>query len=645
MSKRTLCVFLGVTALFVALSGVAAWHIASNIRVAGLMRAGGSSEVQGPNDIYNYIQGMLQGRNPIRVDNTGGSGSFFIDADGRTIFASIPNRLAFTPEDLSAMDYVHGTGFAQNPSRVIGFQGENGTYVISQGHGLVHIVPLGEDGITSATTIHLNSDILPLRDIDVVQMMLAEDRLIIIMSQHLIPDGEVPNQHNTVEQIEEFGFSQAIPLEPSFTALQVYDISSPEQPALLEEFGITGTYLGARLFGNNLYLATSYGVYDLDTISREDLSTFMPYVTRGEEKSLVEYTNVHISPCGEWGSPTYMHVMGFDVADEPRLVSQMAILDNVTGTTSALTGLLLAVRDFSVGFFDEEATGTGSTHLAKISFEEGEVSLSQSAEIPFQYGSISTYMGMFFLVPGAIFNDYGASWTPGLPVEGVAIDQELSVVGHVNTNMTIDEIMPSTFIGPYLYLIHEAVEEGSASYALIDFSSPNNVTFKPQVYAPFFLSSAIFPWNLSLGHSDGREQSSYWLMVEEEFDERSRRTGISLMMLDQSDPLALNVAHSTLYEDRFPSDVMHDSSLVFMDYEAGILALPFDEDYLVFNYSPDDGFELIGEIELSVDLRTWDYVQSLIADDQLIIVQLGETFYISTHSLDDLSKLSQLTLR
>jgi len=634
----------GIGIFLLLLAGLSAWFIFSTFAD----HRQEASEITTPESysaLYQRIQRRLQNDSPMFIDNWLGGGSAIQFEDGTLLWIDFRNILEISDQALRSISRDKGIGYAQNPSQLINLSAGSEDYLLVQGTTTIYISRIG-DGATKESVAAIEFEAL--RDVSggdsIVAMFLAEDHLTVIKSPPLTPHGQVPTGNTTAEDIEGMGWDHAIAIDPTFTTVQIFDISTPSNPRMIDNYIISGTYSGSRMLGTKLYISTNHGVFDPELLSEDRPETFLPHVFNAGNTNITPLENIRVAPGGAWDFTTvYTQLTGIDVVGSTTLVSQAAFLGNFNDIAAIADGIVLVIDNHEfLRSFDQDMTQT--SFFIQISLDEGTVDFTQVAEVPGSSGTLLEYEGLLYLISDISFSAArGAhSWSGHTPIQVLVLDENLEVIGQFKDDtLTFDDMQPMAFMGNYLYLVNFGFGGGINESHVLDFTNPSAPELIRNIETPH-LSSRVIPWP----YCESDQTVKHWLQLDSDFDERSRHVGDKLIMFDQSNPLQVQEIHSILLEDMHVSDARSYSGLIITDPATGIIAFPSETSYLIFSYDNDDGFEKVAEIELDIDLWNWDETAgAIVIGDNIFIVQFGRQIEILSYSLSDFSELGRLNLR
>ena len=106
----------------------------------------------------------------------------------------------------------------------------------------------------------------------------------------------------------------------NYTCLDVYDVSDPTAPKLLQSFGQDGYTLGTRMIGGKVYLLTNYWVWECD---EDDPTTYVPVLYKNGDMHILPVEKIYIDP--ECSSTEYVVLCAYDMANGACTASQSVL--------------------------------------------------------------------------------------------------------------------------------------------------------------------------------------------------------------------------------------------------------------------------------------------------------------------------------
>jgi uncharacterized secreted protein with C-terminal beta-propeller domain len=430
-----------------------------------------------------------------------------------------------------------------------------------------------------------------------------------------------------------------------------YDISNPEAPKLTTEFSQSGIFNSSRLYGDTLYLISSY--YLPGDISRDDPGSFVPLLGEGDVRGCIAVEDIRLMP--EVRQPSYTVVTSYDIATHARL-DQKSVLGEASTIYMSYANLYLGSSVFisEVGepyqesvYTIEEHTENYSTQIVRIGIDEGVLDAAAQCVVKgmlLNQFSLDEYEDNLRLVVTiddysyrilrdesqdvevAQYNDDAGS-TNALYV----LDPSLSVIGSI-TGMAQDErIYSARFTGPVGYMV--TYRQMDPLFA-IDLSDPVAPKVTSELKIPGF-STYLHPFG------EGR-------LLGFGYDaEGAMRNGMKLSMFDISDPFGVSelVAQGV---DTSGSEALNNHKAVLIDVERNIIGFPgYENDgafcYFMYRYDDAQGFTLRDKLSLSSSSQLYGYgIRGMFISDYLYVLS-GE--YLDIFDLETLARVRSIEMQ
>ena len=390
----------------------------------------------------------------------------------------------------------------------------------------------------------------------------------------------------------------------NYTCVDVYDVSDPAAPKLLESLGQDGNVMGTRMQGGKVYLVTDYWVWNID---EEEPSTFVPSLYKDGEMRILPVDSIVINPRSS--SSEYVVLCEYDLrggectAAQTLLGGGDTLYMNESGIYvlgSRWTDTVPRTYKESV-YTVEEHLNTSETEIWRFDFSEG-LKLSASGKVPGYLESqfsADEYQGYLRLVTTR--NDYAyriysdeefgftnykyedREQTNGLYV----LDADLAVVGKVENLAPGERVYSARFDGPIGYFC--TFRNVDPLFA-VDVSDPTAPVVLSALKISGF-SEYLHPW------SDGR----LFGFGREADEETGWSESLKLVMFNTEDKTNVTVKDYLVMDDCWYSEALYDHKAFFIDGAKNIIGFVGDGDYYIYSYDDANGFRLM----CSFDYDTW----------------------------------------
>jgi len=349
------------------------------------------------------------------------------------------------------------------------------------------------------------------------------------------------------------------------TTIWVFDIADRTLPVLRNTIAVEGSYVGARMIGDFVYLVASQPI----PYCAEDFE--LPRLTMGQETVTMAATQIFHSDLADYGH-SFTNVAGFDISidgKDPRLESFLL------GTTGTIYVSSRAIFLSSYIYSGEEGTV-----VHRISIDEGTIVYEATGQVPghvLNQFSMDEYNGYFRIATqtsntGTV--QVALAWRPSTstattasvsgPASGVyVLDGKLNLVGRVEGLGAGEQFHSARFMGDRAYLV---TFKKIDPLFVVDLSEPRN----PRVLGELKIT----------GYSDYLHpfDENYIIGIGKEADDQGSFAwyqGVKVALFDVSDPANPREAGTFVIGDRgTQSPVLTEHKALLFDRESGMLVMP-----------------------------------------------------------------------
>ena len=171
----------------------------------------------------------------------------------------------------------------------------------------------------------------------------------------------------------------------NYVTVDIYDVSDPADPTLVQSFGQDGYEIASRMVGGVLYLCTSY--YP-GAPEKGDETTFAPRLYDGDTASVVPCDSIGLMPYNN--SMTYAVAASYDIAAGTRLSSQSVLGGGETVYMTAENLYLCAsVYDDGAGKTHKDGsytvtdyTSSVNTAVNRFAIADGKLTFAANGTVP-----------------------------------------------------------------------------------------------------------------------------------------------------------------------------------------------------------------------------------------------------------------------
>ena len=424
----------------------------------------------------------------------------------------------------------------------------------------------------------------------------------------------------------------------SRTCVDVYDVSDPAAPKLLNDLGQDGYRVASRLVGDKLYLVTRYWVYNYD---EDEPVTYAPALYRGGEAKILPVDCIWI--CGE--SNEYVVAAIYDLSDGSLGESQSLLGsgDEIYMTADSLY-VLGSTWEQSEGASYTESVYTVTAHrdgrnteIYRFDLTDG-LSFAAAGKVPGYVDSqfsADEHDGYFRIVTTRsesiyrIYEDktYGFTnyeWEDSERSSGLyVLDKDLNLVGSVADLAPGEQVYSARFDGDVAYF---TTFRNVDPLFTVDLSDPANPTVLSALKISGF-SEYLHNWTPGRLFGFGREADEDTGWAEE----------LKLVMFNTEDKTDVYAEH-TLTLDESWSEALYNHKAFFIDAGKNIIGFDADGAFYVFSYETESGFTQLCRLELDED---WDwnmrglYIGStayIVGRNQLAVVDMSDWTLVTTLS-------------
>lgn len=409
----------------------------------------------------------------------------------------------------------------------------------------------------------------------------------------------------------------------------VYDIADRSQPVLLNELGQSGTLISSRMVGDILYLVYSY--YVPGEIDETDPSTYVPALYLGDAKTEVAADDIML--LGEPGAAQYLTVSSIDVGSPAEFLDTQSILGCGSDIYCNSETLVVALTTME----ETNDVSKDKTELFRFSLKDGAVTMESQGSVPgyvLNQFSMDEYNGYFRIVTTEnvthYFNEGGIASAEQEKTRNhlFVLDESMNIVGSIEDLARGESIYSARFMGDTGYFVtYRQVDP----LFTVDLSTPSEPKILSELKVPGF-SNYLHPFGdgLLLGFGQNSDEESGEIQ------------GLKLSMFDTSDPAAVAEKHSELLGKKYMwSNAIGNHKAILVDSEKNLIGFPAENEYMLYSYSPESGFQKIAQLTLEADgPGDMDYdLRGFYVDD---VFYLYSPSGLAAFSMEDFSRISTL---
>ena len=343
------------------------------------------------------------------------------------------------------------------------------------------------------------------------------------------------------------------------TSTEIYDVSNPEAPELVNKLSQSGYYSSSRMLGDMLYI-----------VSQEylDETNIIPYTEQNGSKEALPCSDICYT--GEPSDASYVIISAINTQNGGKYSDTAAVFGGSSNIYCNEKNMYITSfeRDASYGSLfgrgGAESIGmasTGTTHIIKLSLNGSEIRVTAS-------GSVDGYTNNQFSM-----DEYEGNLRIAVTSSDITnsetdnslyvLDENLNEIGKITDLAKGESIKAVRFSENIAYVI---TYEQTDPLFVIDLSNPASPTLLGSVEITGF-SSMLIPLEngriLGVGYATSQSETGEAL------------NGIKLVLFDVSDPTAPSVLSTKVFEDA-DSDAQYTHKALVVNSEKGYYAIPFN---------------------------------------------------------------------
>jgi len=443
-------------------------------------------------------------------------------------------------------------------------------------------------------------------------------------------------------------FGQEVPYDIApFTGVQIFDLATPSSPELVSSYSITGIYSGSRVKSSVLTIATDHAVLDLDSIALETLETFVPHSIGPEGTIFTLADNIRIVGDIEYRETVYTQLVSIDLAGETRIGSQLALL----GGSEIVYAGAKAVHLINNAELQHGRSFQMASTITQLQIQEASLNFGESRVLPGvieglcsvnedESGMLRVVAPAFSYSEAADTDDFIAvdqSFTTEMQI--FVLDERLEIAASLDGFGDSEILYPQHFVNDILFLSSAEYEDQGYQ---VDLSNLENLQFSPQSEAAN-LPKMLVSWPplyeatwIGLGVTDEGWDDPF--EESEDSDFAIADVGSLTLEMLSLDDSTINSSHSTLVEGYYFSDAFIYPESLFIEAASGIIAFPADEDFVVYSFDPNNGFERQLEHPLRGNFHSSPLIRSGIIGDFFVLLQQADSTNIWLYHKADFSE-------
>lgn len=427
-----------------------------------------------------------------------------------------------------------------------------------------------------------------------------------------------------------------------YTYADVYDVSNPYAPSLVQSIGQEGSYNDSRFYNGMLYLVTN--CYKQDIFLADDTSTFVPRLYDGQAETVMPVSDIIV--CQGSGGSSYVVLSSINM-DSFQRTGQAAVSGSYSsGVYMNDSGIYLAVESWQENetpranesvYRVVDVTAGAVTGILRYDTTQGGIDAAGSGVVAgslLNQFSMDEYNGYFRVVTTENFSNYTVYyddqygfenyvWGEGSQTNSLYVLDEttMTVVGSVGGLGEDERVYSARFDGDVGYFV--TYRQTDPLFA-VDLTDPANPTVMSALKIPGFSQYLhVYGENLLLGIGMSANEDT------------GRTESMKLSMFDTSDKFNVTEA-ATLDLTATYADALYNHHAVFIDTENNLFGFATWDGYELFSYV-DGQFVQVGGCGLSASYN----VRGLTIGDYFFVV---EPDMIHVLDMTDFSEVNTVAL-
>lgn len=358
---------------------------------------------------------------------------------------------------------------------------------------------------------------------------------------------------------------------------QVFDISNPSAPVLLNKYTQEGYYISSRMIGSDLYLVTQKYV-KIGEIDKNTPSTFVPRCGIDDKFDTVAPEDIYINTeFQDTYISNYIVVGGIHLSKDAQELSSIAIFGCGNNIYSSLENMYIAA-----GYSTTQNQITSNfTKIYRISIKDGKIFMAAEGSVPgtiLNQFSMDEYDSTFRIVTTSYSynrissNQFNTTNSRSSTVNALyTLDYSLNIIGRLEDVAPGERVYSVRFDGTTGYFV--TFRQVDPLFT-VDLSDPKN---------PMILSSLKIPGFSEYMHS--YSDGSLFGLGRYADPQTGRTKGLKLSMFDTKDATNVTEASSLVLSEYNYSPAEYDHKAILINGVKNIIGFPVQGGkYLIFTY-------------------------------------------------------------
>lgn len=411
-----------------------------------------------------------------------------------------------------------------------------------------------------------------------------------------------------------------------YTGIDLYDVSTPGEPSLIDSFTQSGSFYTMRVSGGYVYLLSQF--YASLDVARSEIDAYIPQV-KGDS---LDSTKILLPPYSR--GRQYTVISSFPVSDASGQSDSVAVFGNAGLCYVSSQNIYVCEAEYGAA-----ETEVSQTCIRKIGYKDGVLNAVGQTKIDGTLKDsfcIDEYEGYLRLVTTVSYTGDGIAplgVVSDTKEETLAdtnslyvLDENLEITGSIHDLAEDEQVYSARFMGDTGYFVTFRQTDPLFS---VDLSDPAKPEIIGKLKIPGF-SEYLHPFG-----------EGNLIGIGMDVDETGTVTnGVKLSVYDISDASDVKETEKYVLEGMYGTDVAYDYKSVMASPGRGIIgfsAYGQSECYYIFRYSEGIGFELL----LTRELAGYGLVRGICVGERFYLVS-GNT--VECYTLDTFEKTDDIVL-
>jgi len=392
-------------------------------------------------------------------------------------------------------------------------------------------------------------------DIHISNFFINKDRLIVFGTSYRYP---IEYDLNKID-VEYCYYWWGV----STTVINIYDISVKENPEIVKDIQIDGSYFNARMIGDYIYVITTDYSGNIYRVIDDNVIIIIPEITVNDVTSKLPADQIYYINSSE-KKDTITHVITINIFDNEIDQKSFFIGSSQKMYVSKNNIYLACVKYSYEPLFWNSYEYRESVVIHKISINNGDISYETKGEVPgriLNQFSMDEYNGFFRIVTTVYVWDSEMKSSNSIYI----LDTDLEHVSKIESIAPGERIYSARFIGKKAYLVtFKKVDP----FFTIDLSDPYNPKILGELKIPGY-SDYLHPFDdnhiIGIGKDTVESYSSNFAWYQ----------GLKIALFDVSDFNNPREVSKVIIGDRgTDSPVLYNHRAFLFDREKELLVIP-----------------------------------------------------------------------